>query len=192
MILTTLMFLLSVHHKTPTTTGYFTYVPGSWSGFTGTGSGDSTAYVADPNSAANSPSLTLSSNNSSQNYTLGGTYSYSIVWTRLTSSDTPPSSVTVTIEKQCSLAAFGTGVATISQGTTQLAEMDDTNDYVTGGITFIAELSYNLPMVLQSNGTYLASGTLTTDTLSSTWNTGSGGNTSTQENFTFGSIAGSN
>ncbi len=170
--------------------GTFTYNPGSWTDFTGTGAGDPTSYIADPCNPGIWPDLTLISGNSSQNYTLGATYNYTVTWTPASDSDPVPTSVTVTFSSSSCVSAFGTGVATVTQGSSQINEMDSTNDWFAGYTTSLYQESVTIPVVLQSNGTYLASGSFTTDTLSATWNSGSGGGTSCEESFTVATMVG--
>lgn len=161
--------------------GTFAWNSGSWVSVSGTGSGDASSYVADPSTNAFFPSLTLQSGTSSQNYNLSGTYNYSITWTPSSASDPVPNSVTVTFNVAGLLSAFGTGVASITQGTTQLYEMDSSNDVFAGYGTMLYQWSVSLPVVLQANGTYIASGSFSTDKLATTWNSGTGGTTSATE-----------
>ena len=170
--------------------GTFTWNPGSWSALTGSGSGDSTAFIADPSSNAFFPDLTLTSNSSSQNYTLGGTYNFSVSWTPSSPTDPEPTSVTVTFNVGSTLSAFGTGVASISQGTNQINEMDASNNPFAGFTTYMYQKSVTLPIVQDVHGNYFATGSFTTDTLASTWNAGAGGATSAEESFTVYTMVG--
>jgi hypothetical protein len=163
--------------------GTFSYVPGTWGSFTGSGAGTATAYSSDPSPNSISPSLTLTSPLSGNSFNLGATYSFSIVWTPATG-DTPPANVVVTFHRQGSLIADGTGVSTILNGATQLLEMDSTNNFLSGAATNLTDVSYSFPLVLQSNGTYKASGTFVSDSLSTTFNSSNSTVTSSQETFT--------
>jgi hypothetical protein len=190
--------LLAIAVPSLTYGGTYTWNAGSWGSFTGTGAGQPTAYTADDAIYGTSPgivygmtpSLTLISGSSSQNYTLGATYSYSVTWTPDGPDDTPPDSVTMTFNKLFTLSAFGTGEAKITSGSTTLAEMDSTNDWTAGFSSSIAQAQFTSDFELQSDGTYLATGSFTTDSLSSTWNSGSGGTTFTQESFAVNNLVG--
>ena len=163
--------------------GTFSYVPGTWGTFTGSGASNSAAYSSDPSSGSITPSLTLTSPASGDSYTLGATYSYSIVWTPA-AGDTPPTSVNVTFHRQGTQSAAGAGVAEILSGSTQLLEMDSTNNFLAGAASNLTDVTFSVPLVEQSNGTYLASGTFTTNTLSTTFDTSTMTITSSQETFT--------
>ena len=168
--------------------GTYAYNPGTWGSLTGSGSSDSTAYIEDASPTGIAPSLTETSPASGDAYTLGGTYSFSVVWTPAGSGDTAPPSVVVTFNKQATLSAFGTGVATVLSGSTTLLEMDSSNNLPAGNTSYISAVTVTIPLVAQSNGTYLANGTVTTDTLSTTYNSGTGGVTSCQEIFTLSDL----
>ncbi|HLK16493.1 MAG TPA: hypothetical protein VKT78_16925 [Fimbriimonadaceae bacterium] len=164
--------------------GTFSYTPGSWGSLTGSGASDSSAYSTSADSQGIAPSITLTSPASGDNYTLGGTFSYTITWTPASPSDTAPTYVTVSFHTAPSVSASGTGVATVTQGSTQLAEMDSTNNGTAGNSLYAADSWVNLSLVAQLDGTYKATGSLTSDTLSVTYNSGSGGTTSCTETFT--------
>ncbi len=168
--------------------GTLAFQSGSWGSFTGTGAGTTSAYNYNADSGGLGPSLTLTSPASGDNFTLGGTYSFSVIWTPATG-DTVPSSITVTFHRQGTLTVGSAGVAEILNGSTALLEMDATNNYLSGATSSLSDTSVTLgTLTLQSDGTYLASGSFTTDTLSTTYNTNVDTVTTCQEIFTVGDM----
>jgi hypothetical protein len=86
------------------------------------------------------------------------------------------------------LEAGSSGQATLSSGATQLLEMDSTNNSLSGGTANVSDLTYELPLTEQTDGTYLGTGSFTTDTLSTTYNSGSGPVTTCQEIYALADV----
>ncbi|HVT13740.1 MAG TPA: hypothetical protein VHE55_15855 [Fimbriimonadaceae bacterium] len=163
--------------------GTFTYIPGSWGSLTGSGASDSSAYTTEADADGIAPRLTLTSPASGDSYTLGGTYTFSVRWTPA-SGDTPPSSAVITFHKQGTLTADGNGVAKILDGSTELLEMDSSNNLIAGATQLISDITCTVSLSLQSDGTYLGTGSFTTNTLSTTYNSSNSTVTSVRESFT--------
>jgi hypothetical protein len=172
--------------------GTFSYSPGTWSSFTGSVAGTPSLYSSDPSTYGTAPSITLLSSNASPNNTLGGSFSYTVTWTSAGNGDTPPNNVVVTFNRQGILTVSGTGTASLVGGGTTYLEMDSTNNFLSGGTSCITTpISYTLPLALQTNGTYLASGQVTSDQLATAFDTQGSTITSCQEFFSLSSMVGS-
>jgi hypothetical protein len=118
--------------------------------------------------------------------------SFSILWTPASKTDAPPNNASTTWFSQCSLVAAGTGMAELTNSSGVLLEMDSTNNLPSGATATLYALTTLSPVVLQANGTYLASGAINSDTLTTDYNSGSGAETTATEYFTVGDIEASN
>jgi len=184
----------------PIPAGTFSYASNSWSNFTGSAASTPSLYVADLNQITSNgftfngsvPTLTLLSSSTSVNNTLGGTLSFTITWTPATPGETPPNNVIATFHRQATLAAQGAGMAELLNGSTPLIEMDSTNNYLTGITANLdSDVSVTLPLVANGDGTYHATGSITSDSLKSNFDTTGSTVTSTQEIYNLADLQGS-
>jgi hypothetical protein len=180
-------FVVLAGASLPSEAGTLTFNGGTWSGFTGT----ATTYTVNNDAGGISPSLVLTSPSSGDNWTLGGTLSYSILWTPASVGDTPPANAIVDWNRSCILSAAGSGVGELLNGSTVLYEMDSTNNLLAGDAAILSDANVETAITLQSDGTYQALGTVTSDTLSTTYDTSTGTITSCQEFLSVANITGS-
>jgi len=174
--------------------GTFFYNGASWGGFGGTAAGTTSAWTSNPgsNGVGLAASITLTSPASGDNWTLYGTLSYTVLWIPASGTDIPPANADVYFNKQGCLTVAGTGVASITNGATTLAEMDDTNNYLSGATEYLSGYSVDVitAISLQPDGSYQASGSITTDTLTTDYDSSTHTTTIGQEYLTPGNITG--
>jgi len=167
----------------------FYFNGGTWTGLSGTASGTRSAYTVNNDTGGLSPNLVLTSPASGDNWNLYGTFTYTVLWT---GTGTPPSDVDVQFGRQGCLTVAGNGTAEIESGSSPIYEMDSTNNFLSGAVASISTLDVISPLTLQPDGSYQSSGSLTSDTLVTDYNSAGGGVTSSQEYFTVISVTGTN
>jgi hypothetical protein len=148
--------------------GDFTTSGGSWSNFTGTGSSYTSLFTGTANSRH--AELELRSTASGQNYTLTGTWSFTVTWTPANGSDTPPTSADVKIGKCSLLTVAGNGYTQITSGATVLDSMDGTDNDLSGIVADIGSTTVSVSLSAQPDGTYQGTCTVTSDLLDARFN----------------------
>jgi len=174
----------------PGVCGTFFYNGSTWSGIGGTASGYPSDYTANNDTIGVSPSLTLTSPGTGDNWNLYGSVTYDILWTPASPTDTPPADAEVSWYAQDLLTVAGNGSASITNSSGSLDLMNSTNDVTSGAVSNLYTFNTVAAISLQPDGTYQATGTISSDTLNTTYNSSGGGVSSAQEFLTVTNIQG--
>lgn len=178
-----LVFATSAH------AGNLTFVSGSWSNLSGTAASTPALYVTSVTPNGVSASLSVSAPSSGTN-TIQGTWSFTVNWSPSTTGETPPANVSVLLKKSGTPTVDGNGVAQILQGTTQLLNVDATCLFLSGITAYLPDVTLSFPLTLQSDGTYKATGSVSSDLISATYNSLTTTVSSCRETLTLGSMDG--
>lgn len=167
--------------------GTFTFTAGTWSNLTGTAATTPTLYQTSVPASGLGGSLSVSVT-SSGTQTLQGTLGFTVAWSASTTGEAAPANVLVTFKRNGTPTIDGNGVAQILQGTTPLLTLDSTLLILSGVTAYLPDATVTVPLTLQSDGTYKATGSLTSDLISVTYNSQSSVLTNCSESFTVGSM----
>ncbi|HVT13741.1 MAG TPA: hypothetical protein VHE55_15860 [Fimbriimonadaceae bacterium] len=166
----------------PSPAGDLVYKGGNWEGFSGSAASRPQVYTAKNDEVGRAPSLKLTSPKAKDDFTLQGSYNFSVTWYPKKEGEKPPKHVIVTFQKMATMSADA-GVAKILEGKKELARLDHDTTMLSGATTALGTVKLTLKLQKQKDGTYVAKGRLRSDMLSTTFGKESGIVTSCEEAF---------
>ena len=169
--------------------GSFTFTPGSWTNTTQTGAPSGCTITTKSDASTIAASLEITANPAGA-YTVQSTWSFTATWVADSKDEVPPSSVQITLWRGGTPTVSGSGVARITSGGTDVVSVDSTDNFLSGIAQYLPDVVVTVPLVEQSDGSYQASGSLPSDTLSVAYDAQGGTQTDCVESFSLSLLQG--